>query len=47
MGQDRLPVRRPPPYPGNGWLRRPQTKDGFIDLYRAVYRLAALETLYE
>ena len=42
MGQDRLPVRRPLPYPGNGWLRRPQTKDGFIDLFPTTYRLAAV-----
>ena len=42
MGQHRLPVRRPLPYPGNGWLRRPKTKDGFIDLFPTPYRLAPL-----
>ena len=42
VGQDKLPVRRPLPYPGNGWLRRPKTKDGFIDLFPTAYRLAAL-----
>ena len=29
---ERLVVNNPLPYPGNGWLTRPKTKDGYIEL---------------
>ena len=38
---DRLLLARPLPYPGVGWLRRPDQK-GFIDLFPECYRLAAI-----
>ena len=38
---ERLLLVRPLPYPGVGWLRRPDQK-GFIDLFPECYRLAAI-----
>lgn len=38
---ERLLLAHPLPYPGVGWLRRPDQK-GFIDLFPECYRLAAI-----
>ena len=42
LGSAKLPLPKPLPYPGNGWLRRPKTQDGFIDLFPSRYRLAPI-----
>jgi len=39
---DRLLLARPLPYPGIGWLKRPDWK-GFMDLFPDCYRLGAIE----
>lgn len=39
--KERLLIGKVLPYPGNGWLRRPD-KQGFIDLFPAAYRLASI-----
>ncbi len=38
---DRLLLARPLPYPGVGWLRRPDRK-GFMDLFPECYRLVTI-----
>ena len=37
--KERLAFNTPLPYPGNGWLTRPKTRNGFIELLPAQFRL--------
>lgn len=36
-GQPPLLWDEPLPYPGNGWLTRPRTGDGFLELFRRIW----------